>query len=114
MSILHDHLNRLLKRNIIVVMADDMAYFGQLREFDENFLILDHVKEAEYRKNPIWKEPRIKVSASPLPLGREHRKDKILCIGDERMVGKSLGTVVVNISHVLRIWGEDLLDGSDC
>jgi len=110
MSILSKHLQKFLKKCVIVVMDDDMAYFGQLREFDENFLILDHTREAEYKKNPIWKDPRIKITSAPLPIGPEETRIPIADFVDERLVGKSLATVLINIAHVVRVWGEDFCE----
>ena len=107
MSTLSNHLETFLKKSVIVVMDDGMAYFGQLQEFDEEFLILDHVKEAEYQKKPVWKEPRIKFSVPPVSHQPGEKKETVADFVDERIVGKSLTTVLINLSHVLRVWGDD-------
>ena len=106
MSILSDHLTNLKGKRIIVVMCDNMAYFGRLQSFDESFLILNSVKEADYKKSPVWKEPKIRFSSAPMPSSGGKGIGLSDGLVDDKLTGKSLTTVIVNISHVVRVWGD--------
>jgi len=110
MSILTQYLEKYLHKLVIIVMDDGVAYLGKLREFDDQVMVLEHVKEAEYKKAPIWEEPRIKIPSPNMLAMRGKDKEMLSGFVDRRVVGKTLSTVIVNISHVLRIWGDDFLE----
>ncbi len=108
MSILSTHLKKYKNKYIIVVMTDKMSYFGKLHDHDDHFLMLEDVKEAD-QKNPIWKVPRIKIPKFRQRSPSKSEKGELKDFVDDGITGRTLGTVLINISHVSRIWGEDFI-----
>ena len=107
MTLLNTYLHKFVGNNIIVVMVDGSAFFGTLKEYDEHFILLENVKETDYKKTLMWEEPKIRIPLHMLNPEKE-KMSQLRDFIDERPVGKKLKTVLINISHVLRIWGETI------
>ncbi len=100
MSVLKRRLDPMVGEEIIVVMSDERAFRGQLKEFDDQSLVLEHVVEGTTDNARNWEEPTAgtgvvhKVVSWKGIYNHEDDDSDVVRMKD----------VIVQLPGVLRIW----------
>lgn len=102
MTILMEHLNHMLNREVVIVMDDGMAFKGLLKRFDSDSLVLSEVMEAK-ASDARWREALVTVPASTTS-GASLGDVGGIMLGDTGTSMLKLTSVVLMINHISRIW----------
>ncbi len=94
MSLIEDELERLVERNIVVVMSDGNKFRGKLNRFDSKTLVLEDVVELSDRFQ--WVKPVIYTTVAQ---SIAEKQDII-----DQSARSYLNEVIINTKHVVRIW----------
>ena len=100
MSLLENKLRPLIGSEIVVVMADNRAYRGQLVEFDAESLVLRNVVEALPNNAAGWEEPTVSTGI----IHKVVTYQGVFSHDDTNADVVKLKDVMIRVSGVLRIW----------
>jgi len=99
MSILSELLEKMLNRDIVVVMDDGMAFKGILKRYDDEGLLLIDVMETK-ASDGRWREALITVPSS----SEEGSIMGGIMLGDTGSSMLKLTSVYISLAHVSRVW----------
>ena len=101
-SLVEKRMAEVLERELLVVQTDGRAFRGRLVEFDRDFIMLHDCLETS-TKDVRWKQVVV-----PLPTSDQMKVARYepggVSYGEKEKKVAVLKKVMINISHVQRIW----------
>ncbi len=113
-NLLKDELEDLKEKRILIVMDDGLSFLGELKDFDNDTIILEEVYQTEakeinwndFEKNDVWgRKAKVKDIGE-----KSQQKDKL---GYVEWVEVNLDRLYIRLDHVVRIWYESRLKRKD-
>jgi small nuclear ribonucleoprotein (snRNP)-like protein len=101
MSIIKKYLGKFVDKEIIIVQIDGNAFKGKLREYDEEFLLIENVIQTSTKQHN-WFKVTVAVPTST-SLSSEKLIDGTI-VGDTESKLLELTTALISVNQVMRIW----------